>query len=73
MKSNYHETQKTLMFGQKAKAIRTIVNINEIVQESPDEIANKMSMLLKEIEQLKIVIEEKEDAIAVFKEETGQF
>lgn len=47
------------------------MNINEIVQESPDEIANKMSSLLKEIEQLKAVIEEKEDMIAVFKEETG--
>ena len=63
MRTNYNETLKTLQFGQKAKSIKTIVNINEIVQEAPDAIANKISQMTLEIEQLKAVIEQKEDQL----------
>jgi hypothetical protein len=61
------------MFGQKAKEIRTEVNINEIVQEAPDQIASKINMMTIEIDKLKQIIEEKEDMLQQFREETGQF
>ena len=73
VKSSYHETQKTLQFGQKAKTIKTVVNVNEIVQESPDEIASKISQMTRDIEQLKAKLDEKETIIQEFQAETGQF
>jgi len=35
--SNYQETVNTLLFGQKAKNIKTTVNINEIAIKSGSE------------------------------------
>ena len=49
--SNYQETVNTLHFGQKAKHVKTKVNVNEISQssDSPElEKANQMIMELKE-------------------------
>lgn len=40
--NNISESRETLNFGAKAKNIKTIVNINEIVKESPEEIAQKI-------------------------------
>lgn len=73
LKSNYHETQKTLYFGQKAKTIRTLVNINEIVQEAPYEIATKMAKMTKEIESLKAELDERNGQLEQYRSETGQF
>ena len=52
MRANSHESEKTLYFGQKAKSIKTIVNLNEIIQEAPQEMANKMCLMTQKIESL---------------------
>lgn len=49
VQSNLQESLQALYFGSKAKSIRTQVNINEIVRESPDRIAHKMQQMTKEI------------------------
>lgn len=43
------------------------------MQEAPDQIAQKISLMTLEIEQLKEVIEQKTDMLEQFREETGQF
>lgn len=40
--TNYQESKETLNFGSKAKQVKTIVNVNEIIRDSPDEVAQKM-------------------------------
>ena len=50
---NYHESQVTLNFGIKAKQIRTNAQVNEIVQECPEQIATKIADMTLEIENLK--------------------
>lgn len=49
------------------------MNINEIVQESPHIIENKMVEMQKEIEDLKIQLESKQALLDEFKEQTGEF
>lgn len=51
-------------FGSKAKTIKTTVNLNEIVKESHEEIANKMFMMNEEIEALRLKIRIMEDEAA---------
>ena len=51
--NNYQESKETLNFGSKAKQVKTIVNINEIIRESPDEIAQRMQRLQRENEDLR--------------------
>ena len=46
------ESLQALYFGSKAKSIRTQVNVNEIVRESPDRIAFKMAQMSKDIKSL---------------------
>ena len=43
---------QALQFGGKAKRIRTQVDINEIVRESPDRTAHKIAKMSRDIQQL---------------------
>jgi len=43
------------------------------VQESPDEIANKISQMTKDIEFLQAKLDQKDGIIQEFQEETGHF
>ena len=47
---NTQETLQALYFGTKAKSIRTQVHMNEIIKESPDQIALKMAKMHNQIE-----------------------
>ena len=58
--SNMQESLQALHFGSKAKSIRTTVNLNEIVRESPDRIAAKMAKMSKDITILKTRVAQKE-------------
>lgn len=49
LQSNMQESLQALLFGSKAKSIRTHTNMNEIIREQPDKIAAKMSKMTKEI------------------------
>jgi len=61
--SNMQESLQALYFGSKAKSIRTQVNINEIVRESPDKIALKIAKMTKEISVLKSALQKKDQQI----------
>ena len=50
--ANTHESVQALQFGGKAKRIRTQVDINEIVRESPDRTAHKIAKMSRDIQQL---------------------
>jgi len=36
--NNYQESKETLNFGSKAKQVKTLVNVNEIVKDCPEEV-----------------------------------
>jgi hypothetical protein len=57
----------TLNFGLKAKQIRTNAHVNEIVQESPERIATKISEMTTQIEELTDQLEEKECLIIKYR------
>ena len=40
--NNYQESKETLNFGSKAKQVKTSVNVNEIIRDSPEELALKI-------------------------------
>jgi hypothetical protein len=50
---NYQESKETLNFGTKAKNIKTIVNVNEVIRDSPEEVAQRMFKVQRENEDLK--------------------
>jgi hypothetical protein len=50
---NYQESKETLNFGTKAKHIKTIVNVNEVIRDSPEEVAQRMFKVQRENEDLK--------------------
>ncbi len=50
---NYQESKETLNFGTKAKNIKTIVNVNEVIRDSPEEVAQRMFKVQRETEDLK--------------------
>ena len=54
--NNYSESRETLNFGAKAKNIKTIVNLNEIIKESPEEIAHKLQKYSRENEDLRLKV-----------------
>ena len=62
----------TLNFGQKAKQIRTNAYVNEIVQESPEQIASKINEMTLQIDELKDKLEEKQAIIDEFGEQTSE-
>ena len=65
--NNYQESKETLNFGSKAKQVKTIVNINEIIRDSPDEVAQKMQRLQRENEDLKSKLSAaKEEVVHMF-------
>jgi hypothetical protein len=51
--NNYQESKETLNFGSKAKQVKTVINVNEIVRDSPEEIAQRIQKLSRENEDLK--------------------
>lgn len=51
--NNYQESKETLNFGSKAKQVKTVVNVNEIIRDSPDEVAQRMQRLQRENEDLR--------------------
>lgn len=51
--NNYQESKETLNFGSKAKQVKTIVNVNEIIRDSPEEVAQRIQKLSRENEDLK--------------------
>ena len=67
--TNMQESLQALYFGSKAKSIRTQVDINEIVRESPDRIANKMAKMSKDIQMLERKLVKKEEQILKFQTE----
>ena len=58
--SNYQETLNTLHFGQKAKHVKTTVNVNEISQFSSAQFGPEMEKAQKEINDLKLKLKEYE-------------
>lgn len=51
--NNYQESKETLNFGSKAKQVKTVVNVNEIVRDSPEEVAQRIQKLSRENEDLR--------------------
>lgn len=51
--NNYQESKETLNFGSKAKQVKTVVNVNEIIRDSPEEVAQRIQKLSRENEDLK--------------------
>lgn len=51
--NNYQESKETLNFGSKAKQVKTVVNVNEIIRDSPEEVAQRIQKLQRENEDLK--------------------
>jgi centromeric protein E len=47
--SNYQETVNTLHFGQKAKHVKTTVNINEITQSSSSPELEKANRMIEDL------------------------
>ena len=54
--ANTQESVQALHFGGKAKRIRTQVDINEIVRESPDRTAHKIAKMSRDIQQLQSLV-----------------
>lgn len=61
--NNSHETLQSLYFGTKAKNIKTQVNMNDIIRESPDQIANKIFTMAREIDELHARIAKKDSLL----------
>eukprot|EP00347_Sterkiella_histriomuscorum_P020283 403338399 len=53
LNNNYQESRETLNFGAKAKNIKTFVNANEFLKESPEILALRIQGLIKENEDLR--------------------
>jgi len=51
--NNYQESKETLNFGAKAKQVKTVVNVNELIRDSPEEVAARMHRLTRENEDLR--------------------
>ena len=51
--SNYQESKETLNFGSKAKQVKTTINLNEIIRDSPEEVAQRIQKLQRDNEDLK--------------------
>lgn len=64
--SNYQETLNTLHFGQKAKHVKTTVNVNEISQFNGQNQGPEMERAIKEIQDLKARLKEYEIKISDF-------
>jgi hypothetical protein len=59
--ANLQETLQTLYFGQKARNIRTQADMNEVIRESPDQIAHKMATMTLQIDSLNGNLAKKDD------------
>ena len=59
LNQNYEESKQSLLFCQKAKCIKTQAYMNEIIKEQPDRIAAKIAQYMKDIEDLKNEVDEK--------------
>ena len=70
--SNYQETLNTLHFGQKAKHVKTTVNINEISQFNVQNTGPEMERAIKEIQELKSKLKEYEFKITDFQNTSSQ-
>lgn len=70
--SNYQETLNTLHFGQKAKHVKTTVNINEISQFNGQNSGPEMERAIKEIQELKSKLKEYELKITDFQNTSSQ-
>ncbi len=65
--NNYQESKETLNFGSKAKQVKTIVNVNEIIRDSPDELAIKIQRLTRDNEDLRAKLNlAKDEMLRVF-------
>ena len=53
LQHNYQESKETLNFGTKAKHIKTVVNVNEVIRDSPEEVAQRIFKVQRENEDLK--------------------
>lgn len=71
--NNYSESRETLNFGAKAKNIKTVVNLNEIVKESPEEIALKMQKLSRENEDLKTKMQNLEQVVSSYEKNSEEY
>lgn len=63
------ESLQALLFGSKAKSIRTHTNMNEIIREQPDKIAAKMGKMTREISELKLQIGKLEVVIQNYRQQ----
>ena len=71
---NYQESKETLNFGTKAKNIKTIVNVNEVIRDSPEEVAQRMFKVQRENEDLKNKLTAaKEEMLRMFEQKQQEY
>ena len=68
---NYQETINTLLFGQKAKHVKSTVNINEISQLNGQNSGPEYERAQKEIKDLKAKVKEFELIISEFQNQSS--
>ena len=65
--NNYQESKETLNFGTKAKHIKTIVNVNEVIRDSPEEVTQRMLRVQRENDDLRLKLAAaKEEMLRMF-------
>jgi alkanesulfonate monooxygenase SsuD/methylene tetrahydromethanopterin reductase-like flavin-dependent oxidoreductase (luciferase family) len=70
--ANYQESKETLGFGSKAKQVRTLVNVNELVRDSPEEAAQRLQKVLRENEDLRSKLAAAKDEMLRAVERVGE-